>query len=105
MGFEEIEAGKMKAIDSNALFKLLASISTTGSVGFCRGAYVVAEKVLEFVKNSPTVDTVKHGKWVSDMTGVVKCSACKHQAYFLRGYELFDYCPYCGAKMDGNNNA
>ena len=69
MGFEEIEAGKMKAIDADGLFKLLASISFNDSYAFCKGAYVVTEKVLDFIKNSPTVDTVKRGKWLSVCDG------------------------------------
>ena len=104
MGFEEIEAGKLKAIDADGLFKLLASISTCGSYAFCRGAYTVAQQVLEFVKNSPTVDTVKRGKWING-----DCSECgfpiptDDRIDFIQKDEVH-YCYNCGAKMDGGTD-
>lgn len=60
----------------------------------------------EDIDNAPTVDAVPvvHGRW-----NVVEgrrldnavCSNCgKHfQAY----YEAYNFCPNCGAKMDGDN--
>ena len=52
----------------------------------------------------PTVDPVKHGKWVDYMPilGVgdllTRCSACglTHDA-------KAPFCPYCGARMDGGD--
>ena len=110
MGFEEIEAGKLKAIDSDGLFKLLASISFNGSYAFCRGAYVVTEQVLNFIKNSPTVDTVKvHGQWFKReivVNGKVTFSeneiVCSHCQDIWRTSTKMKYCPSCGAKMDGD---
>ena len=70
-----------------------------------RGNASIAKGVLycyDFVVNRvKPVDPVRHGYWVKNEVGTVKCSACKHQAHLnLHGYELFDFCPYCGAKMD-----
>lgn len=42
------------------------------------------------------VAEVKRGKW-NMSNGDYLCSACNH--YSDRCY--YDYCPYCGAKMDG----
>ena len=109
MGYEEIKAGKLKDIDVDALFKVIASISTTGSISFSRGAYIVAQQVLEFVKNSPAVETVKHGKWELDRNkGYVCCTQCggerplryKDGGTFHKENFQSPYCPYCGAKMD-----
>ena len=48
----------------------------------------------------------KHGRWVdakpkSKKVGKV-CSSCGNEAYWDSDYgqQLFDYCPWCGAKME-----
>nr|WP_306527766.1 hypothetical protein [Ruminococcus bromii] len=46
------------------------------------------------------VQEIKHGKWISTVNtlGEIEyhCSECGNYLFFL----LYDYCPYCGAKMD-----
>jgi hypothetical protein len=50
---------------------------------------------------------VKHGHWIhksGDHACEFECSACKTEVNdipTLMGKPLFDYCPYCGAKMYG----
>ena len=57
-------------------------------------------------------DAQKHGKWISGAyiqdtevkrysAGLMYCSVCKHEAYSDTDYgeQLFDYCPYCGSRM------
>ena len=67
--------------------------------------------------NAPTVDAVevKHGRWI-DVRGipsvnrkdvpVVRCSKC--EIYFCdlinNHHFMYNYCPSCGAKMDGDGN-
>lgn len=56
------------------------------------------------VKDAPTIEaeSVRHGEWVSleaDI-GLFACSNCGHK--ILRAE--CNYCPKCGAKMDGGNN-
>ncbi|MGN1416257.1 MAG: hypothetical protein ACI4XF_05410 [Oscillospiraceae bacterium] len=47
-------------------------------------------------------ETVKHGHWVPTDWGF-KCSACDY-GYEHEGYtQFFNYCPSCGAKMDGGD--
>lgn len=43
----------------------------------------------------------KHAYWTSE--DFSKCSNCGHEAYSDTDYgkQLFKYCPYCGARMDG----
>lgn len=66
------------------------------------------------IVRAPTADVaeVVHGQWVhsrydncSEQFDIVKCSRCGHEAYaaayFVRGG---NYCPNCGAKMDGGND-
>jgi hypothetical protein len=58
------------------------------------------------------VQPVKHGRWEKDekRNSFEKfCSICEHEAYWDTDYgrQLFDYCPYCGARMmrDGDTDA
>lgn len=66
------------------------------------------------IENAPTVDAVPvvHGQWVTE-DWTTYCSVCHESA---AGYNMFicdgekwvpmwnfNYCPNCGAKMDGGN--
>ena len=65
-----------------------------------------AGTVLDYIKEAPTVDAepLRHGKWIlypDNQSKVVEaddCSVCGAQWIFG---EKYDYCPSCGAKMDG----
>lgn len=53
------------------------------------------------LEDTPTADVVevKHGYWIDGKCGHYKiCSECNQIADFY-----FDYCPNCGAKMDGKD--
>ena len=66
----------------------------------------------ERVKSIPAADVapVRHGRWIWDEENWWhKCSACgmmfdydKTYELFDHGYQLANYCPYCGAKLDAN---
>jgi DNA-directed RNA polymerase subunit RPC12/RpoP len=48
---------------------------------------------------------IKHGKWVSTGNALgyteYHCSACDNYLFLVSWKdELYNYCPYCGAKMD-----
>ena len=58
---------------------------------------------LDCVKVFPTADVapVRHGHWIECNYGLTfECSKCKYPTE----YSLTDYCPNCGAKMDGDKN-
>ena len=59
------------------------------------------------VECTDTIDPVKHGKWINDDVGV-HCSECFCGWKFLTGIPVevygFNYCSYCGAKMDGGED-
>ena len=60
--------------------------------------------VFDTIDNFPTADVapVRHGRWIECNYGLTfECSECKYPTE----YSLTDYCPSCGAKMDGENNA
>ena len=61
-------------------------------------------EVVEFLEDSPIVDAVEvvHGRWkpyypTGSFTGT--CSVCR-----MLGSTDWNYCPNCGAKMDGDGN-
>lgn len=53
--------------------------------------------------NAPTVDAVEvvHGFWEVDKSGTHKCSVCHDTIPDEQIWCGANYCPYCGAKMDG----
>lgn len=50
---------------------------------------------IDAINGLPTIDPVKHGKWINEET----CSVCGESV--LYDTDLCNYCPNCGAKMDG----
>ena len=70
-------------------------------------------KARKLIENAPTVEVV-HGRWIDKKIDnfrmwEVRCSECdwvgisNYDAY-NEPYD-FNYCPNCGAKMDGDGNA
>ena len=58
------------------------------------------------IYRAPTIDAapVVHARWVDECDGYRTCSecGCEHPIRDARGYLVDDeYCPACGAKMDG----
>lgn len=49
--------------------------------------------------------SLRHGCWVKPVPGDGEnyCSVCKVQQprFYGEGYQEYDFCPHCGAKMDG----
>lgn len=62
-------------------------------------------KVPDKTSDETDMQEVKHGMWQSDNEIIYYCSECKSIA-FPSDYEqyLSNYCPYCGARMDGEEN-
>lgn len=55
-------------------------------------------------RKAPTADVVevKHGEWVKEGCGLLVCNKCKFEyAHAGMPDEGLNYCPNCGAKMDG----
>lgn len=62
------------------------------------------KSVIRIVKKDVPVADVQpviHAKWIEDyiMTKFYICSNCKNYKY-----KRYNYCPDCGAKMDGDNH-
>ena len=80
----------MRLIDENALAKMIATVD----------AHHAANVQLE--KNGSTI----HARWIDLKHGVYKCSNCGNYLDFggvNAGRGDANYCPNCGAKMDGDN--
>ena len=62
---------------------------------------------LDIIDQQPTVDAepVRHGRWipVTNGRGGYECDQCRNYApsYQTGKEHLSDYCPHCGARMDG----
>lgn len=89
----------MRPIDADALLEALSQ------------TFNPPERVLD---DMPTIDyaPVRHGKWIKDKDDLywgnhfihLNCSLCGGEAHINRfgtAYILSNYCPNCGAKMDG----
>lgn len=50
------------------------------------------------IESMPTIDPVKHGKWMA--IGNTWLAACEC-GYITDRYSMYNYCPNCGASMDG----
>ena len=76
------------------------------------------ESVLEYVENLPAADVapVRHGLWLHTEEPLgwkdvdcMECSACHdswiiEEDYCFDDMPLWNYCPSCGAKMDGGED-
>jgi len=103
----------MKPIDSeNVIAWLNAQIEKVRGgwlhdYGFPTNVIVALTDVKRFVKNLPTIEPeVRHGRWIfkkgdnkSTVDGWV-CTSCKSGFHTKVPYfEVFKYCPMCGARM------
>ena len=67
-------------------------------------------KARKLIEEAPRVDAVEvvHGRWEqAEYCGFVRCNQCKDvyiDESWLDGGK-WNYCPNCGAKMDGDGNA
>ena len=70
-----------------------------------KGTIQDAIKMISYPEYTPAADVapVVHAQWIEDESGIIICPECK------RGYNLIakftNYCPACGAKMDGKEGA
>lgn len=97
-----------KYINKNEAYKLLKHEEETHDLSFSAEAYKRAARIID---QMPTVDAepVRHSKWVAVgkpyrvhdvMLQNYKCRDCK-ESMATRPDNLINYCPNCGAKMDG----
>lgn len=64
--------------------------------------YRNAERCRNFI-NENDVAPVKHGEWKQNRN-IFECSECGYKFEHGGYLPFFNYCPCCGAKMDGDTN-
>ena len=97
-------ASEKRLIDADAIFP--------NGVFYVNGSNPMTslDELINRINNAPTVDAVEvvHGRWIIGtgenalMRGYRMCSVCGEiikTQYSL--YGMLNYCPNCGAKMDG----
>ena len=94
---------RLDLIDRNALMKN-KTVLWDEALGYSDCVLV------EDIDNAPTVDAVEvvHGRWEArtDAIGFVRCSVCRDCNIYddWADGKKWNYCPECGAKMDGDGN-
>lgn len=110
----------MRLIDADALYEKTAEWEASAEANVvklmrdkinkseCRrwmGILVERRAFKHDVADAPTIDPVKHGKWIEhewaeiiegNLVSNYECSQCHGWAR-----EKTDYCPHCGARMRG----
>lgn len=86
-------------IDADVLKEKLEKCKATTDdlfgMGICRGI----ERAETVIDMTPTADVaeVKHGEWIPYSTTMMECTVCKRHTPKHR----YEFCPHCGARMDG----
>ena len=73
--------------------EVVKTVQTLRSMGFSD------EEINEMLEKNKVSEAERHGRWIY-LGGVdaFECSVCGRQ--MVRN--IFDYCPWCGAKMEGH---
>jgi hypothetical protein len=103
-------ASEQRLIDANALLEKAYLTHPATMVNPYGGDYVVS---VEHIENAPTVDAVEvvHGRWIPKYkmnwwigTQDIDGFTCNQCARHFKSKLRLNYCPNCGAKMDGNSD-
>jgi hypothetical protein len=105
-------ANEKRLIDANALMKRFYNYydcvneftSKNGYRGETLMNYEVADMIYDCIDNAPTVDAVEvvHSEWILNGDGSGTCKHCHRTTKNCWDYDTWmNYCPGCGAKMDG----
>jgi len=99
---------KKRLIDANILFRAINRIRCPQGATMNDGLADACQAVMD----APTVDAVEvvHGWWeqigYDKAMDRISCSCCKEYWNILdNDTETFNYCPNCGAKMDGERSS
>ena len=99
-------ANEKRLIDANSLLATMKEMYCDG----CKNYEGVRCRACDFdscmgdIDDAPTVDAVEvvHGRWIQSEPGYRLCSHCMADVAIYSGHR--NYCPNCGAKMDGDGN-
>ena len=104
-----IDRDKLKTAICSSI--CIASANGSGKIEKCDSDYCAIQRLID---EQPTIEAepVRHGMWdvypsifhaASDGYNIMRCSHCKWSiaAPQLRKTDKFNFCPNCGARMDG----
>ena len=98
-------ANEKRLIYANELKRRILAFATS-----IKRDYLPIEAIIDRIDTESTVDAVEvvHGRWEkAEYHGFLRCSECKDvyidDTWVADG--KWNYCPNCGAKMDGDGNA
>ena len=91
---------EVRLIDANALKTRINNVPMHGDADVF---YEIMGELVSVVASAPTVDAevVRHGRWHRDSS--LTNYGCT--SYGARSWDRWDYCPFCGAKMDAKEDA
>ena len=83
----------------------MAGAETNREINHVSKRQELFKAVRAVVNTCPTIDPAKHGDWeyVRKNVASISCSVCGCHLCWVNA-EKPNYCPYCGAKMDGDSN-
>lgn len=89
---------EQRLIDANVLKTVFDELYHKNRLGTCTKL-----TIHNLINTAPTIDPVRHGRWVYGEDIDIQCSLCGKDALTEGDYRQVksNYCPNCGAKMDG----
>lgn len=97
---------EVRLIDAIELVRYLCGACPSNQNGECIDKMCWKYEDRARIENAPTIEAepVRHGRWIVKMLDIgggdkimmLQCSECSKNANMK-----FDYCPRCGARMDG----
>ena len=90
-------------IEREAVLERLAKVDMDTYYGFTAAVQFGVNHAIQCIKEAPAADVapVRHGRWIvfdSENPESKECTAC---GYLFSRIHPSNYCPYCGALMDG----
>lgn len=109
MGENISKTNEVRPIDANAL---LENGIFSMKYGYIGNGLQLIQMAINCIRNAPTIDAepVRHGRWIQSkiVPAYHYCSLCKETHKMKMScnvYVLLKYCPNCGVKMGGEEDA
>ena len=93
----------MRLIDKKELKEWIESWFTKNKYyhPYSKSNNIPIDELYDILEQMPTIEAepIRHGKWIGDDL----CSCCGNITEVYEEYNAreFEYCPHCGARMDG----
>ena len=98
--YKDVEQLKKQIADFKRAVNSVKPMNSDYLTGYISALSVVERSIAE--QPTANVAPVRHGYWIKE-NFYTRCSVCENMAIYDKyGQEVeSDYCPRCGAKMDG----